>query len=709
MKFSLCLALLFAGATLYAQDTVYLSPQGSDAGNGSQQSPFYSLNKAIDGRIGTHRSDTLFVEVAPGTYWMDAPLLIDQPTYRPVVFRSVGTEKPVFSGGITVSGWERFEGNIFRAYVPEVKRYGFKFEQFYVDGNRATPAKTPNDEWLLVKGSKEVPHAAGTRAASYATQKIEFNPSDIRSLEGLTKEELESVYFRFYHKWDNTRKHIDFLDVDSGYIFLKGEGMKAWNPITTGSRFVMFGYKKALDVAGEWYLDQKEGYVYYMPREGEDMNSVTCVAPALSQLVCFKGRPDHPVSNLSFKGLSFQYTSYTIPAFGNEPMQAAAGVEAGLEFDYAEHIQFIDCEVQHTGAYGMWFRRECHSNRVEHCYIGDLGAGGIKIGEPYFRQSDRPVTSGNVVNNSIIAHGGYELPCGVGIGIFHASDNKLTHNDIFDLYYSGVSVGWVWGYNHSNQIWTNTLNKRGEFDFLQVSLVSPAIRNLVAYNHVHHIGWGELSDMGAVYTLGESHGTCIVHNVIHDILSYDYGGWGLYTDEGSTGVEMSNNLVYRCKSGGFHQHYGKENKIENNIFAFGHYYQVQYTRPEEHVSFSFKHNIILQNQGETLSGPWVKGQMHIGPNLYWYLEGQMKLGGLSFKEWKRQREPLAVNKDPLFVDALHDDFHFKSLKNVKKIGFEPFDYTQAGVYGSDEWKQKAQLSDDKVKLFQKIAAIRLKK
>lgn len=689
-RFTLLALAIFSLRAASAQD-VYLSLSGCDANSGTQTAPVYSLTAArnLIRRLPAG-NDTVTVWIAPGEYRMTESLVLDGNDTRPVVFRSRGGEKPVFRGGVPIGGWQPWERGIWRTRVPET----LYFEQLYVNDRRAVRARTPNNGWFYVKESREtVLDKNGPRVPLYAVQCLSVSPGELSPLKKLSNEELRQATALFYHKWDVTRKSIDHAVPDSGYFFVSGEGMKPWNPITGGSRYVLDNYLGALDVPGEWYL-APDGWLYYMPREDEEMGAAVCWAPTVSRLVIIEGTPQRPVTGKEFRNIAFRTAAYTMPAKGNEPMQAAAAIPAAIEADFAQGIVFSDCEIAQTGGYAFWLRRECFHNRIERCLIEDLGAGGVKIGETEIRDDGRPVTARNVLNNSIIRHGGYLFPCAVGVAIFQAADNRVTHNEIADLRYSGVSVGWKWGYNDQKS-WITRMAEDGTMQFAEVLTSSPAVGNTVAFNHVHHIGWAELSDMGAIYTLGESPGTVVSNNVIHDIYSYDYGGWGLYTDEGSTGVVMENNLVYRCKSGGFHQHYGKENAIRNNIFALAYQNQLQFTRVEPHRSFTFERNIVLSDRGMLLAGAWREADIAMDNNDYWDLRADtaLRFCGLPFREWRRIKDTHSIVADPMFRDPAAGDFTFRSLKTARRIGFVPFDYTRAGVYGLPEWKAKARLDD----------------
>ncbi len=691
MKKSLFAIAMIACACLAANAgrTIHVSAAtGNDAvADGSAAKPYYSLQKAIDHASTIGGTDTVTVDVAPGTYQVTSTIHIAKSPEAPLVVRCSGSTPAVISGAVAIGGWQKAEGGVWTAKVPATAQYGFRFEQLYVNGTRATRARTPDNEWFMVNGSKEQVHYRGTgRSPQYATQAIEVNPADLSSLKPLTYEEQQDVMVMFYHKWDNTRRYMSEILPDSGTIFLNGVGMKPWNVITRGSRYVLENYKGALNMPGEWWLDCANAVLHYIPRPGEDMTTAQVAAPAIGTLLSIEGTANAKVKDITFVNISFQHSSYVMPKWGKDSEQAAASIPATVHLDFAENIRFEGCEVQHTGNYGFWFRTACTDCSVKHTLISDLGAGGVKIGDFNVPADTTLATRGIVIENNIIQRTGLVLPCGVGVAIFHSSYNKLLHNEISNLRYSGVSVGWIWGYTPSL-----------------------AHHNEVAYNHIHHVGWGELSDMGAVYTLGISPGTRIHHNVIHDVYSYDYGGWGLYTDEGSTGVSMDHNVVYACKSGAFHQHYGKDNIISNNILAFGQYQTLQFTRVEPHRSFTFSNNIVLADCGEIYSGAWDKAKIDFHHNLYWDLRTKdPKFLGKTFGEWSKAHEKHSMLADPQFRDAANADFRLRNPKAAKKIGYEPWDYSKAGVYGSEQWRSKARMSDDDIARFRRIIITREK-
>jgi hypothetical protein len=656
---------------------IYISPEGSDSNSGTIENPLATLNGALY-KARIIRRDGLVkgpVEIIAlkGNYFMLRPLDItadDSGTPdAPLVIRAEEGSRPAFIGGVQISGFKKINEKLWQAFIPQVAWYDSYFEQLYVNGRRAVRAQTPNDGFYFIRKVTETVIEKGNgNVGKLAVQKIELDSIEAGLFNSFSKQDFDDAIMTFYHKWDNTRKRITVFNSRQSAVYTVGEGMKPWNILDSKTRYKVENYRSALDVPGEWYLD-RTGYLYYIPLQGEIPENAIVYAPIIKEFIRIEGESAvKPVSNIKFENISFSVAGYHTPVAGNEPAQAAAPVDAVVTLDFAGNIEFHNCEISHTGTYAFWFRRACNNCVVSHCYIHDLGAGGVKIGETVIRPVAGEITNNITIDNNIIRDAGHVFPCAVGIIIFNASDNKLTHNEIADLRYSGISVGWVWGYDYS-----------------------PSKRNMVEFNHIHHLGWGELCDMGGVYTLGGSEGTTVSNNVIHNVYSFDYGGWGLYTDEGSYGITEENNLVYACKSSGFHQHYGKENIIRNNIFALNIIAQLQATRVEEHRSISFTNNIIYFEKGKLLSSNWDKFNLLSDYNCYWDTRTKdIRFADSSFSDWQKAgKDQHSIIADPMFVNPAGYDFHFKNLSAAKKIRFTTFDYSKAGVYGEEEWKKLA--------------------
>lgn len=678
MKTLLCCGLMLAGAILASAGdrmVFYVAPNGNDRWSGrlaevavdEQDGPFATVQRAQralrEWRVASAPPATApapEVHLRGGTYFLDEPWILTPEDSR-TIYRAYGAERPILSGGVRITGWVAGNDGRWRADLPAVRDQGWHFTQLFVNDQRRSRPRLPATGHYEIAGELTPSDEAlgGVDRFAFGSGEIRADWSNLNDVEVLA-----------FHSWSMSRLPIKSVDAAAGVVnfFGTSPSRSSWGIFRKGNRYLLENVKEALETPGQWYLDRPRGELTYLPRPGETLDNTVIIAPRLERLLVLAGAPDGaPVRQVRIEGLTFAHAAWPIPRQGQAMPQAEINLDGALSAMHAEEIMFKGCAVRHVGAYAIAWGDGCHHNLVDSCELFDLGAGGVKLGAAGLsgwgglnaaRSAAEPTSSHNTVRDCTIAFGGRTHPAAIGVWIGHSPYNTIEHNEIFDLYYSAASIGWVWGYGASH-----------------------AHHNRVLYNHLHTLGQGVLSDMGAVYTLGISPGTVVSHNVIHDVHAFDYGGWGLYTDEGSTGVVMENNLVYRTKTGGFHQHYGRENFIRNNILAFSQVDQLQRTRKEDHISFTFERNLVLYDRGTLLGSRWDDDRLNLDGNLYWKRGGEVRFpGDRSLAEWRAAfgHDQRSIVADPQFLDPSRHDFRLAAGSPAFSLGFVPFDYGKAG-------------------------------
>ncbi len=552
---------------------IWISPKGSDFNDGTRQSPKATLTSALRQAREWHRTEdnriqggiTIYME--GGTYAFHEPVFIrpeDSGTKEsPTIIRSVGDEKVVLSGGICINGWKK-QGKVWVADVPVFNGRPLDFRQLWVNGKKAVRARDVEDFEKM------------NRICS-VDEKNEILYVPVVSIRRLidNKGNLKAKYAEMvlHQMWCVANLRIRSVEVqgDSAAIrFHQPESRiqfeHPWpRPMVTtdghNSAFYLTNARELQDVPGEWYHDIDARKVYYYPREGEKMQEAEVIVPAVETLVRVEGTLDRPVCHIRFEKITFSYTTWMRPSEkGHVPLQAGMYLTDGYRIDpkmqrnYLNHpldnqgwlgrpaaavrvvaakqIDFERCRFEHLGSTGLDYEEAVQGGVVRGCLFRDIAGNGLLVGSfspaahethlPYDPADRREVCTQQHINNCYFTEIGNEDWGCLAIAAGYVGDVNIEHNEISEVPYSGISLGWGW---------TQTVNCMRN--------------NRVHANLIHHYA-KHMYDVAGIYTLGSQPKSYVTENCVHSIYKpgyvHDPNHWFyLYTDEGSSFITVRDN------------------------------------------------------------------------------------------------------------------------------------------------------------------------
>ena len=343
-----------------------------------------------------------------------------------------------------------------------------------------------------------------------------------------------------------------------------------------------------------------------------------------------------------------------------------------LTFRAARACAVRHCTIEHAGLYGLEFDEGCRDCAAVGNHLHDLGAGGIRGGGTDLDGHLDGRTGHLTITDNVIHHIGRIFHQGVGVFLGHAFDCTVAHNHIHHACYTGISTGWTWGYRET-----------------------PSRNNRIEHNLIHDIGAGILSDMGGIYTLGVQPGTVVRGNHLHHIWSQDYGGWGIYLDEGSSHLLVEHNLVHDTKDAPFNIHFARECVVRNNIFARGQNALTSVSRVEPgQISATFINNLLVGPARTLFCGGYkgniAHGALRSNANCFWSPGGKLPDSAnprsqdrgvpprITWTAWRKAgHDQLSIVADPKLTEG-RKTWRLARNSPALKLGFQPWDWSACG-------------------------------
>ncbi|MBZ5719921.1 MAG: right-handed parallel beta-helix repeat-containing protein [Acidobacteriia bacterium] len=675
-----------------------------------------------------HGTGPLTVVMRGGVYELSETLVFGPQdsgsSDAPVVYAAYPGEVPVLSGGRPITGWKQGQGGLWSAPVPDAKDGKGYFRELFVNGQRRVRARTPNvgsyfnvdgqisrdeDASFRFHGSEVRPeHAQQGDVEVVGLNKWQAYRLTVRAVdEGSHNVTLASKVWPSYEE-ENSRywieNSLDALDAPGEWYLSRRDGVVYYRPLAGEDpnrveviapaleQLVRFAGEPGREVHDITLSGLTFAYAdWSLPPEGlaqrQATTDVGATIDAQGARACTIERC--VLTHMGLYAVGFGRGSKNNRIVGNEMMDlGGGGVKIGDADSSVHPMRAGGGGGGGQGGQGGGRRQPNFGGQPPFGrrrpggfpgggQRGGQQGGGAPAGEPQYPpdpadyrseenypHSESETTSDNIVSDNHIHDIGSVFQGAVGIWVGQSYGNTLSHNEIHDTYYSGISCGWTWGFGHT-----------------------AAHDNIIEFNHIYKIGRGVLSDMGGIYTLGTQPGTVLRNNVIHDVHHDEgregYGGWGIYLDSATSEVRVENNVVYNNDEGMVNNQ-GEENTITNNIFAFGRNTQFQRNRAAYKPSFTYDHNIVYYREGVLMRIRPDQGQFTMDYNDYYRAGGHVEIfiqrsGTQSFREWQANgQDPHSIEADPRFVDPERGNFTLRPDSPALRVGFKPIDVSQVG-------------------------------